>query len=341
MNFIANIYIFLFGTIFPVILLLLSIFFLVLIFNSWSCERNTIANKILGKSRTRVIITYLLLFFMIIFSNFDMFALFGGSDIRFMSDGRYCYNVEISRNYGDNTYTLPASIYKETNGFGKSKYYIEKVFFKNGGYLVFDEEDYIALNDYNYLVDQNGEEWTVKLSNQHANHKDVSESKPISFWGVVLALFESIALSLFTLLHLPNIKGNTKAFRKNSERLFNILSELIDNYEDQFKPSCKDDISKILIQKIEAAKEEISEWKDFDTDYIRIAHSMLANTSFEMLVSGKYHIYAGHLNPMSCAHNLMLIYNKSMDYAVKINEINLETQEAEYELLQKQISTIG
>lgn len=229
MNFIANVYIFLFSTVSPVILLLLSIFFLALIFNSWSYERNAIANKILGKSRVRVFITCLLLFVMIIFSNFDMYALFGGSDIRFMSDGRYCYNVSAHR-FLSNTYTLPASVRKETNGFGNSKYYIEKIYFKNGGYLVFDEDDYATLDDYNYLIDQNGEEWAVKLCNQHANHKDVLESKPISFWGAILALFELVTLSLFTLLYLPNIKGNTKAFRKNSERLFNILSELIDNY---------------------------------------------------------------------------------------------------------------
>lgn len=215
MNFIANIYIFLFGTVSPVILLLLSIFFLALIFNSWSYERNTIANKILGKSRARVFITCLLLFVMIIFSNFDMYALLGGKDIRFISDGRYCYNVSASRFLG-NSYTLPASIYKETNAFGKSKYYIEKIYFKNGGYLVFDEEDYITLNDYSYLVDQNGEEWMVELCNQRSNHTNVSESKPISFWGVILAIFELAALSLFTLLHLPNIKGDTKEFYQNS-----------------------------------------------------------------------------------------------------------------------------
>lgn len=213
MNFIADIYVFTFYSILPIILLLWSISLSISFFDFIPNAGEKIADKILGNNPIRIILAYLLLIIIILFSNFDMYALLGGNDIRFMSDGRYCYNVSASRFLG-NTYTLPASIRKETNGFGKSKYYIEKIYFKNGGYLVFDEDDYITLNDYNYLIDQNGEEWTVELCNQRTSHKDVSESRAISFWRILLALLEFIPLSIYTFLRLIHITLQSTAKRQ-------------------------------------------------------------------------------------------------------------------------------
>jgi hypothetical protein len=89
------------------------------------------------------------------------------------------------------------------------------------------------------------------------------------------------------------------------------------------------------------AKDEISNWKDYDTDYIQIAHTMLAHATFDLLASGKYHLYRGMLNPMSCAENMMDVYKASMEYAFKKNFIDEQTQKEQFEFLMKCISEVG
>ncbi len=131
-------------------------------------------------------------------------------------------------------------------------------------------------------------------------------------------------------------------FKKNSTRLLNICNDLIKKYQtNTLKPSCHTDLMELISRRVIAAKAEIAEWKDYDTDYIRIAHAMLAHATFDLLTSGKYHIFTGVLNPMSCANNLLDVYKASMDYAIKINMIDEETRKEQYEFLISQISEVG
>lgn len=135
--------------------------------------------------------------------------------------------------------------------------------------------------------------------------------------------------------------GN-RNFKKNSTRLLNICEKLIEEYQtNSSKPSCKKDLMELIEERVVAAKDEITEWQDYDTDYIKIAHTMLANITFDLLVSGKYHLYAGFLNPMSCADNLMDVYKASMEYGVKTNLLDEETKKEQYEYLITCISQIG
>ena len=96
------------------------------------------------------------------------------------------------------------------------------------------------------------------------------------------------------------------------------------------KPSCEDDVINLLKSRILEAKAEIADWKDYDTDYIKIAHTMLAHATFDLLATGKYHLYRGLLNPMSCAENLMDVYKASMTYALENKFIDKATQREEY-----------
>ena len=131
-------------------------------------------------------------------------------------------------------------------------------------------------------------------------------------------------------------------FKKNSARLLKICGDLIDKYQNHsLKPSCKQDLLKNIESQVLAAKKEITEWKGYDTDYIKIAHTMLAHTTFDMLASGNYHIYYGVLNPMSCADNLMDVYKASMEYGMKIHMLDEETRDEQYQYLLNCISTVG
>lgn len=134
--------------------------------------------------------------------------------------------------------------------------------------------------------------------------------------------------------------------KKNTSRLLNICSDLIDKYEaekesNRVVPSCKGDLMALLKGRFSEAQEEIADWKDCDTDYIRIAHSMLAHGTFDLLASGRYHIHYGMLNPMSCAANLMAVYSCAMRRAVETGEITEDIRKEQLEYLHKCIAEVG
>ena len=131
-------------------------------------------------------------------------------------------------------------------------------------------------------------------------------------------------------------------FKKNSTRLLNICGELIDKYQNSsYKPSCTKDLIELVTTRVQAAKDEIAEWKEYDTDYVKIAHTLLAHATFDLLASGKYHIYIGVLNPMSCADNLMEVYKASMTYGVKHGLLDEDTKEEQYRYLISCIAHAG
>lgn len=142
--------------------------------------------------------------------------------------------------------------------------------------------------------------------------------------------------------------SDTKAKSKsdyvtNSKRLLNICNDLISEYEDKnnMNPSCREDLIESIKYQVERSKAEISQWKDYDTDYIRVAHTMLANTTFDLLASGKYNLYTGVLNPMKCGSQLLKVYDASMKWAVDRNEIDETTRIEQREYLMKCISQVG
>lgn len=140
-----------------------------------------------------------------------------------------------------------------------------------------------------------------------------------------------------------NLLKKIKA-KKNSAKLLDHCLFYIQKYEQtntKTVPSCADDMKEILSQRISRAYDEIAEWEDYDTDYIKIAHTMLAHASFDLLASGSYHIYYGVLNPMSCSSNLMTVYNKVMEWGVAHNLLDAEEKESQYRYLLQCISEVG
>ena len=133
-----------------------------------------------------------------------------------------------------------------------------------------------------------------------------------------------------------------KNYKRNSKRLIEICCDLIEKYQaNSLKPSCKNDLMNTINDRLVESKDEISEWKDYDTDYIKIAHTLLANASFDLLASGQYHLHYGVLNPMSCANNLMDVYKASMKYALNNNYIDEATLNEQYNYLLQCISSVG
>ena len=101
---------------------------------------------VFGESLLRIFIICLLSSFVILFSSPQFVIWCGSEDIRLMPEGTYCYYV-YATNKKDKTYTLPAKIEKgfDLDEFGDGEYKyteyyrVRNVYFKNGGYLYFEE----------------------------------------------------------------------------------------------------------------------------------------------------------------------------------------------------------
>lgn len=135
---------------------------------------------------------------------------------------------------------------------------------------------------------------------------------------------------------------NIFKYRKNFNYFFDICAKTIDSYQQHpTKLSCKEDVINIIKRTFEGAKQEIAEWDNIKSECERSINGHLAQVTFDLLASGKYHLYYGVLNPMSCADNLLDVYRASMDYALRIGEITEDIQKEQYELLMSCISKVG
>lgn len=133
-------------------------------------------------------------------------------------------------------------------------------------------------------------------------------------------------------------------YKRNAKKLLDACMKYATEYErynEKIAPSCLPDLKESISRQIRAAQQEISEWEDYDTNYDEIAHTMLAHTTFDLLASGRYHLYAGILNPMNCSSNLMTVYKKVMEYGVAHNMLTDDVREEQYRYLISRIMQVG
>lgn len=109
------------------------------------------------------------------------------------------------------------------------------------------------------------------------------------------------------------------AWIKNKRRLKTIINDLIDSVEAEFPhmgQSAKDEIFKVVTPRIQAAREEIGSWKDYDTDYIKIACVLIQDACFRLLSSGAYS-YGGLLNPVTSGPKMRRVHSAMLKLAVE------------------------
>lgn len=129
----------------------------------------------------------------------------------------------------------------------------------------------------------------------------------------------------------------------NAAKLLGCCMSAVEKYEnesDMIAPSCSNDVGELLFDSFVRFKDEFNEWDD-SIDFDRVAHTMLANATFDMLASGRYHLYAGILNPLNCSANLMIVYDKSMEYGVRNGMITAAEKEEQRNYLLECISEVG
>lgn len=120
---------------------------------------------------------------------------------------------------------------------------------------------------------------------------------------------------------------------------YELCEETIDLYEASNNLSCKQEILpdlKLTLKQVDPSllPENMNRLK------VR-ACSSLAHITFDLLSSGKYHLYRGVLNDFSAAPNLLKVYRACMDYALEIGEIDDFTRKDQETFLMENISSVG
>lgn len=136
----------------------------------------------------------------------------------------------------------------------------------------------------------------------------------------------------------------TITVRDRSELLLDLCEKYIDKYESAniaLYVSCKGDLIEALtsMMKNPMQQQDTAAWGT-NINYDRVAHLVMANMSYDLLVQGRYSIGPGQLNPTSCAPSLLYIYDKCMEYAVANGEISEEDCEKQRRLLMRCISNV-
>ena len=132
--------------------------------------------------------------------------------------------------------------------------------------------------------------------------------------------------------------------KKRMEKLWGFCEYHIMEYEKRCSytaPSCLPDLKKQIWKMINFYADEIRDWNDDEVDYDKISHSLISHSSFDLLASGRYHLYAGILNPMSCAMKIKTVYELNMEYALETGELTKEEMEEQFRFLQKRIKEMG
>lgn len=163
---------------------------------------------IASKSVTKVLLV--LAFIGLFITEPFIHQLVGVYNLKLLPSGTYCFYVEAIDYSSCNTYVLPAQIHieKETEEVGDNKsrtytyYYIEKVYFTNGGYLDTDYLDDVEIGDLTYYYDDDDNEWEITLLNKHAYSPYIEESNNANWVDITFFLIKAIPTAIIMLIVL-------------------------------------------------------------------------------------------------------------------------------------------
>lgn len=112
-------------------------------------------------------------------------------------------------------------------------------------------------------------------------------------------------------------------------------------YEGDEIITCVDDLVEEITRQTAGAKEGINDGLLPISEYEILINKLIANCTFDLLVSGKYHIYTGILNPLCCGLALLKVREKSLKFALDNGHISAEELAKDNEYLSKRMLVVG
>lgn len=167
-------------------------------FSKWLDKIKSEAQDLAGKFSKPFLVFTL---FATIITNTAIHQIVGIHNLKLKPEGTYCFYVEASRS-GGKTYTLPAQIRieKETEEVGDNKertytyYYIERLVFSNGTEIAIDVWDSAKIDEPDYHLDSDGDEWELTLLNKHAYSSQIEETDNATWLDIIFLLIETFSI---------------------------------------------------------------------------------------------------------------------------------------------------
>lgn len=155
----------------------------------------------------------------LLLTNSAIHQLVGINNLNIEPDGTYCFYVAATKN-GEKTYTLPAQIRVEEEHEEVDErtekiyryYFIERVYFSNGGYLDTEDLDAVKIDEPAIFYDNSDNEWELILLNKHAYTPEIKETNNASWVAIAFLIVEvsSIAVVLYALSKTKNHTVDTE-----------------------------------------------------------------------------------------------------------------------------------
>ena len=129
--------------------------------------------------------------------------------------------------------------------------------------------------------------------------------------------------------------------QKNQERFKFYITEIINKANAQFStPDCTPYLQGGIDRFVQNSKSSFEKW-DANTNVERYAYTALFNVAFDVLRSGKMHIYRGVLNETLPCDKLFFIVDEALKYAVKNGEITEAMAREQKHILRDDIACVG
>lgn len=131
-------------------------------------------------------------------------------------------------------------------------------------------------------------------------------------------------------------------YKKNLKRFWFYIDEIIDRANEKYPtlPDCRPLLKEKLDTVVSNSKDQIKNW-NASTNVEMYAYKILFNFAFDILSSGKLHIYRGMLNPMNCGQKLLYIVDESLDYYLRNGIATEDDVKEQKKLLHDNMSWVG
>lgn len=135
-----------------------------------------------------------------------------------------------------------------------------------------------------------------------------------------------------------SIFGSEDPSRRRSAYLRDTIRNYTISFQSNRYPSCESIVMDGIERMIRDSYDEFAEWDDSE-DYNKIALTILYNTSFDIVATGKYHIYYGVLSPIG--KQLQTVCRSSLEKAFALGYIDKEALDDQVSVLTTSVANIG
>lgn len=134
-------------------------------------------------------------------------------------------------------------------------------------------------------------------------------------------------------------------FNKNQRKMIEIFHSFMTNYKYYenlgIGKNCYELVFDEFIDELKKNREDIKNWQYNEEEFESYVISTISSICYISLISGKYHIAKGYINPCSYGNSLRTCYKNTMQWALEHGKITVREQEEEEIELNRRIREIG